>query len=207
MTGPGGALIVDQTAVQDGLISNSDPPLPVTSWWLRTATSAVPAGMPPGSAVTDRIGQASALLGDSLSATPQQAGLAVAAAAGLLAVVGFSVSVTASLRGRRTQSALLSALGVLRLGQAGQLPGGTHAEPARRCRGPARRRLAGAPDHPRRDPHPGGHGPVPPVVVEVPLGWAALLAVAVAVIPVLAAAATVARRPDPAARLRLAEAG
>lgn len=208
VTGPGGALIVDQTAVQDGLISNSDPPLPVTSWWLRTAIGAVPAGMPPGSAVTDRIGQASALLGDPLSATPQQAGLAVAAAAGLLAVVGFSVSVAASLRGRRTQSALLSALGVLRFAQAGQL---CLEELMLSLPAAAVGLLAGAAlAHliiPAVILTPAATAPVPPVVVEVPLGWAALLAVAVAVIPVLAAAATVAGRPDPAARLRLAEAG
>jgi hypothetical protein len=208
VTGPGGALIVDQAAVQDDLISNSDPPLPVTSWWLRTATGAVPPGMPPGSAVTVRVGQASALLGDSLSATPQQAGLAVAAAAGLLAVVGFSVSVAASLRGRRTQSALLSALGVLRFAQAGQL---CLEELMLSLPAAAVGLLAGALlAHliiPAVTLTPAATAPVPPVLVEVPLGWVALLAVAVAVIPVLAAAATVARRPDPAARLRLAEAG
>jgi hypothetical protein len=208
VTGPGGALIVDQTAVQDDLIGNSEPPLPVTSWWLRTATGAVPPGMPPGSAVTDRAGQASALLGDSLSATPQQAGLAVAAAAGLLAVVGFSVSVAASLRGRRTQSALLSALGVLRFAQAGQL---CLEELMLSLPAAAVGLLAGAGlAHliiPAVTLTPAATAPVPPVLVEVPLGWVALLAVAVAVIPVLAAAATVARRPDPAARLRLAEAG
>jgi hypothetical protein len=208
VTGPGGALIVDQAAVQDALISRSDMPLPVTSWWLRTATGAVPPGMPPGSAVTDRAGQASALLSDSLSATPQQAGLAVAAAAGLLAVVGFSVSVAASLRGRRTQSALLSALGVLRFAQAGQL---CLEELMLSLPAAAVGLLAGAGLAyliiPAVTLTPAATAPVPPVLVEVPLGWVALLAVVVAVMPVLAAAVTVARRPDPAARLRLAEAG
>jgi hypothetical protein len=215
VTGPGGALIVDQTALQDDLISHSDPPVPVTSWWLRTATGAVPPGLsavlpglPPGSAVTDRVGQASALLGDSLSATPQQAGLAVAAAAGLLAVVGFSLSVAASLRGRRTQSAVLSALGVLRFAQAGQL---CLEELMLSLPAAAVGLLAGAGLAyliiPAVTLTSAATVPVPPVVVEVPLGWVALLAVVVAVIPVLAAAVTVARRPDPAARLRLAEAG
>jgi hypothetical protein len=48
--------------------------------------------------------------------------------------------------------------------------------------------------------------PVPPVLVQVPVGPAALLAAAVAVLPVLAAAVSTARRPDPAAELRAAEA-
>ncbi|HEV2375597.1 MAG TPA: hypothetical protein VGS19_25970 [Streptosporangiaceae bacterium] len=48
--------------------------------------------------------------------------------------------------------------------------------------------------------------PFPPVLVEVPLGWAALIAVAAAAAPVAVAAATVALRPDPAPQLRNAEA-
>lgn len=207
VTGPGGALVVDQAAVQGALISRSDPPLPVTSWWLRTAAGAVPAGMPPGSAVTDRASQASALLGGSLSAVPQQAGLAVAAAAALLAMVGFSVSVAASLRGRRTQSALLTAFGVSRSAQARQL---CLEELMLSLPAAAAGLLAGAGlAHlliPAVTLTPAATAPVPPVLVEVPLGWVAGLAVAVAVIPVLVAAVSVARRPDPAARLRLAEA-
>ena len=48
--------------------------------------------------------------------------------------------------------------------------------------------------------------PVPPVLIQ--FGWAQvlLLALAVAVLPVLAAALTIARRPDAAAALRAAEA-
>jgi hypothetical protein len=48
--------------------------------------------------------------------------------------------------------------------------------------------------------------PVPPVLIH--FGWALTLplAVAVAVLPVLAAALTIARRPDAAAELRTAEA-
>jgi hypothetical protein len=44
------------------------------------------------------------------------------------------------------------------------------------------------------------------VAVQIPVGWAVLLAAAVATLPVLAAAASIARRPDPAAELRAAEA-
>ena len=48
--------------------------------------------------------------------------------------------------------------------------------------------------------------PMPPVQIQ--FGWALTLptALAVAVLPVLAAAITMARRPDPAAELRAAEA-
>jgi hypothetical protein len=48
--------------------------------------------------------------------------------------------------------------------------------------------------------------PQPPVLVQIPVGWAALLAAAVAALPVLAAAASILRRPDPAVELRAAEA-
>jgi hypothetical protein len=47
--------------------------------------------------------------------------------------------------------------------------------------------------------------PVPGVLVEVPLGWAALIALAVVVTPVMIAAIVLARRRDPAAELRAAE--
>ena len=207
VTGPGGALVVDQAAMQDALISRSVPPLPVTSWWLRTINGAAPAGMPSGSAVTDRAGQASALLGDVLSAAPQQAGLAVAGAAALLAVAGFSVSVAASLRGRRTQSALLTAFGVSRSAQARQL---CLEELMLSLPAAAAGLLAGIGlAHllvPAITLTPAALAPVPPALVEVPLGWVAWLALAVTVTPVLAAAVTVGRRADPAARLRLAEA-
>jgi hypothetical protein len=48
--------------------------------------------------------------------------------------------------------------------------------------------------------------PFSPVLVQVPLGRAVLAAAVLAVLPVLAAAARVVRRPDPAAELRAAEA-
>ena len=48
----------------------------------------------------------------------------------------------------------------------------------------------------------GAAAPFPPVQVVIPLGWTALLALGIAAVPVLAAAATAAYRPDPAAELR-----
>ena len=50
---------------------------------------------------------------------PRQAMLAIGLAAVLLGVLGFSISVAASLRSRRTQSAVFAALGVGKAAQAG----------------------------------------------------------------------------------------
>jgi hypothetical protein len=208
-TGAGSALIVDQPALQQELADLSAAPLPVTSWWLRMAPghlAAVPAGLPAGAAVTVRAKVASALLDDPLSSVPQQGILAIALAAALLAAVGFSVSVAASLRDRRTQSALLAALGVSRTAQALQL---ALEELLLSLPAAAVGLLLGAGiAHlliPAVTLTPSGTAPIPPTLTAVPLGWAALLAVVVTAVPVLAAAATVIRRPDPAAQLRAAE--
>jgi hypothetical protein len=208
-TGTGSALIVDQPALQQELADLSAAPLPVTSWWLRMAPgqlTAVPAGLPAGAAVTVRARVASALLDDPLSTVPQQGILAIALAAALLAAVGFSVSVAASLRDRRTQSALLAALGVSRTAQALHL---ALEELLLSLPAAAVGLLLGAGiAHlliPAVTLTPSGTAPIPPMLTAVPLGWAALLAVVVTAVPVLAAAATVIRRPDPAAQLRAAE--
>jgi hypothetical protein len=51
-----------------------------------------------------------------------------------------------------------------------------------------------------------GAVPVPPVLLALPLGLVLPLAAALAIVPVLAAAVTALRQPDPAAELRAAEA-
>jgi len=51
----------------------------------------------------------------------------------------------------------------------------------------------------------GRTAPFPPARVEIPLALLALLALAIAAVPVIAAAATVCYRPDPAAQLRAGE--
>ena len=118
-----------------------------------------------------------------------------------------SVSIAAGLRSRRPQSAMLAALGVSRSAQARQLC----LEELMLCLPAAAAGLLAGTwlAHlliPAVTITAAATAPVPPVLVEVPLGWAVGLAVTVAVIPVLAAAATVARRPDPAVQLRAAEA-
>src|SRR5215472_1614257 len=207
ITGPGGALIVDQTALGRVLASKKAAPPPVTEWWLRTATGRAPPGLPPGSAVATRAHATTALLTNPLSAAPQQAALAIAVASTMLAIVGFSVSVAASLRARRVQRAVLSALGVSRAGLASQLclEQLMLSLPAA-CTGLLAGVLIAHLVVPADTLTTAATLPVPPVLVEIPLGWAAVLALAVAAIPLAAAGATVALRPDPAPQLRNAEA-
>jgi FtsX-like permease family len=219
VSGPGGAVIVDLAAVQDALAARSLPPAPVTEWWLATTTPGAPADLvaqppaalaarlPAGSAITVPGQIAASLLGDPLSAAPQQALLAIAAAAAILAIAGFSVSIAASVGERRSQSALLSALGVSSAAQARQLSleelmlslpsavvGVALGAVLAWLLGPAVTLTTGAVT------------PVPAPLAEFAWSWAVLLAVGVAVLPVLVAAATVLRRPDPAALLRTTEA-
>ncbi len=205
--GAGSVLIVDQSALQELLASKSAAPLPVTAWWLRAAGPVMVAGLPAGTTRTDRATVAAALLDNPLSAAPQQGVLAIAVAAALLAVLGFSVSVAASMRERRTQSALLAALGVSRAAQAGQL---CLEQLMLSVPAAAVGLLLGAGlAHlliPAVTVTAVATAPIPPVLVDLPLAWAAGLAVVVTAVPVLAAAATVLRRPDPAAQLRAAEA-
>jgi FtsX-like permease family len=215
VSGSGGALIVDLGALQAVLAGGSLAPAPVTQWWLATAGPAgrvpgIPPGLaarlPPGSAVTSTSAMASGLLADPLSTVPQQGLLAVVIAAAVLAVTGFCVSIAAGVRQRRAENALLAALGVAPRAAAGQLCleklllsvpsalaglvlGVVLAEllvPAITLTAAATR-------------------PVPPVLIQ--FGWSQtlLLALAVAVLPVLTAALTIARRPDAAAELRAAE--
>ena len=179
-------------------------PLPVTRWWLRTADGQVPrlpAGL--GLSVTSRVSQQAALLDNPLLTAPRQAMLAIGVAAVLLGVLGFSVSVAASLRSRRTQSAVFAALGVGKNDQAGQLclEQGALSLPAA-----AAGLLAGIGLAELMVPAitltADSTAPLPWALVIVPLGPAVALALLTAAGPVAAAALSVLRRPDPAAQLR-----
>ena len=196
------ALIADLGTVSDLLVANQVMPLPVTRWWLRTRGGRVPR-LQAGPSVAGRARQRAALLHNPLLTAPRQAMLAIGAAAVLLGVLGFSVSVAASLRTRRTQSAVLAALGVGRRAQARQLcleqfALSVPAAAAGLLAGIGLARLM----VPAITLTAGASGPVPPALTVVPLGPAAALALVTAVLPVAAAALSVARRPDPAAQLR-----
>jgi FtsX-like permease family len=194
------ALIADLGAVSDMLTANQAAPLPVTRWWLRTRR--VP-HVPAGASVADRSRQQAALLHNPLLKAPRQALLAIGAAALLLGVLGLSVSVAASLRTRRTQSAVLAALGVGQRAQAAQL---SLEQFALSVPAAAVGLLAGIGLArlvvPAITLSAGAANPVPPALAVVPLGQAITLAVVTAALPVVAAALSVARRPDPAAQLR-----
>ena len=163
--------------------------------------------VPPGSAVTSASGTTAALLTDPLSTLPQQGLLAITIAAAVLAITGFCVSIAAGVRQRRAENALLAALGVAPRAAAGQL-----CLEKLMLSGPAA--LAGLVLGvvlaellvPAITLTAAATRPVPPVLIQ--FGWTQtlLLALAVAVLPVLAAALTLARRPDAAAELRAAEA-
>jgi len=199
------ALIADLAEVNDLLTANQVMPLPTTRWWLSTADGRVPR-MPAdlGLSVTDRASQQAALLGNPLLTAPRQAMLAIGVAAVLLGVLGFSISVAASLRSRRTQSAVFAALGVGKNAQAGQL---CLEQCALSLPAAAAGLLAGIGLAQLMVPAitltADAATPVPWALVIVPLGPAVALALVTAAVPIAAAALTVVRRPDPAVQLRV----
>jgi ABC-type antimicrobial peptide transport system permease subunit len=156
--------------------------------------------------VTTVSGTAAGLLANPLSTVPQQGLLAVAVAAAVLAITGFCVSIAAGIRQRRAESALLAALGVAPRGAAAQL-----CLEKLMLSGPAAAAGLGLGVLlaellvPAITLTTAATAPVPPVLIQ--FGWSQTLplALAVAVLPVLVAAATIARRPDAAAGLRAAE--
>jgi FtsX-like permease family len=205
----GGALIVDLGRLQNVLTGNALAPAQATQWWLATSSGVPPglaATLPAGSAITSLGGVASGLLSNPLSTVPQQALLAVAIAAAVLAITGFCVSIAAGVRLRRAESALLAALGVAPRGAAAQL-----------CLEKLMLSLPSALAGlvlgvilaellvPAITLTSSATTPVPPVLIQ--FGWSQTVALilAVAVLPVLAAALTILRRPDAAAELRAAE--
>jgi hypothetical protein len=206
-----GALIVDLPAVQQRLVSQSTPPLGVTEWWLATTDHQIPpdlsSTLPPGSAITGAAEATAALTGNPLSAAPQQALLALAAAAALLAITGFWVSIAANVRQRRAENAVLGALGVsqrlaalqlclekLMLSLPSAVLGVILGTVVARLLVPAVTLTAAATQ------------PAPPPVTLFDLAQTLPLAAAIAILPALAAALIMIRRPDPAAELRAAEA-
>ena len=213
VSAPGGALIIDLASLQNILNGSGLEAAPVTQWWLATSSgvSGIPPGLaatlPPGSAITSSDAAAAALLSNPLSTVPQQALLAVALAAAVLAITGFCVSIAAGVRQRRAENALLAALGVPPRMAARQLcleklMLSVPAALAGLVLGVVLAELF----VPAITLSPSATTPVPPVLVE--FGWPQTLALvlAVAVLPVLAAGLTIARRPDAAAQLRTAEA-
>jgi len=211
VTASTGALIVDLAAAEQRVVSQGAPPLAVTEWWLSTTGHQIPPGLPsalpPGSAVTGAAAATAALIANPLSAAPQQALLALAAAAALLAITGFWVSIAANVRQRRAETALLAALGISNRSAALQLCleklmlsvpsaalGLIVGTVVARLLVPAVTLTAAATQ------------PIPPPITLFDLSQTLPLATGVAIVPALATALIMIRRPDPAAELRAAEA-
>jgi hypothetical protein len=201
-----GGVLVDQQELQSAVAAGGQPPLPVTQWWLRTSGARVdlPA-LPAGTSVATRASLAQSLLDAPLSAAPQQALLAIALAAVLLACAGFLISV-ATARERARDVALLDALGarpgqVARLLCAEQAMLAIPAAAAGLLLGFVLGRLL----IPAISLTPAATRPVPPVVVEVPWALVAAIAVAVGAAPVVAALLAMPRTAATAARLRVEE--
>ena len=207
----GSALIVDLTTIQGFLTGHDAALLPVTQWWLAASGGQVPptlaSALPPGSDIPSRTALAAGLASDPLSAAPQQALLAIAGAAALLAITGFWVSIAADVRQRRAEHALLAALGVAQRSAATQLflEKLLLSVPAAAL-GLVLGTLVARLLVPAVTLTTAAQTPVPPPVTLFDLRQTVPLAAIVAVLPALAAALVVVRRPDPAAELRAAEA-
>jgi hypothetical protein len=203
VSGLGGALIVDQAALQAALLQGGIQPAPVGEWWLRTRGTPRIAGLPAGTSVTSAAAVAAGLRAQPLSAASQEELLAVAAIALLLAGAGFAVSVAAG-RDRAHDTALLDALGA-RPGQVAMLlclEQAMLAVPAA-VAGLALGALLSHLIIPAVSLTAQATLPVPPVGVHVPVLPALLVAAVIAAVPPLAAALTGLRRLQAATTLRV----
>jgi FtsX-like permease family protein len=206
----GAGLVMDLPTLEAFLVGHNTEPVSVNQWWLSTANGQVPASLtkavPPGATITGSAALAAATVGDPLSAAPQQVLLAMAVAAALLAISGFWVSIAANVRQRRAENALLAALGVNQRSAAVQLflEKLLLSVPAAAL-GLILGCVVASLLVPAVTLSPTAQIPVPPPVTLFDLGQTVPLAVAVAVIPALAAALVIFRRPDPAAELRAAD--
>ena len=197
------ALLVDQRALCDALAAEGAPPESITEWWLRTSGHPVLTGLPAGTTISSRAAVASALSADPLSLDTQQALLALAIAAVLLALVGMLVSV-ATAADRASDLALLDALG-MPPGQMARLLALEQAVTAVATSvvglafGVALSDLIIPADTLTAQ----ATRPIPPVIVQVPWLAAALIAAAMAAVPTLAIMATAPRADSGAAVIRL----
>ncbi|CAG6393250.1 ABC transporter permease [Streptomyces cocklensis] len=204
-----GALLLDLRAVNRVLAAGDALPMQPTEWWLGTRPGA--AGRAAAAlrartdvdTVLDRAAAAADLRADPLGAGPQSALPAAVIAAAVLAAVGFAVGAMGAARERRTEFAVLRALGAPRrkltrmlaaeqgllvvVSLAVGLALGTFLTrlitPLIILTGQATR-------------------PVPPLVIELPVGRLAELLAVLLAAPLLVLVVTAVRRGEPAAALR-----
>jgi predicted lysophospholipase L1 biosynthesis ABC-type transport system permease subunit len=189
VSGPNGGVIVDQGSLQQALAVAGAAPATITEWWLRGNGPVRLTGLPRGTTITSRESVAQALLADPLAAAPQLAMLAIAAAAVILAAGGFFVA-AATARERAHDMALLAALGatkgqLTRLLCLEQAVIAIPAAAAGLVLGALLARLV----VPAVTLTATGAHPQPPALLQVPVAVPAVVAVMVALVPVLIAAA------------------
>jgi hypothetical protein len=204
LAGPGG-LVVDQATLQDMVQAAGALPLPATEWWLRTSRPPVLPGLPAGIITVRQASLARALAAQPLAAGPQQAMLGIAAAAVLLAIAGFLVSVVTA-GDRAPDVALLDALGT----PPGQVTGLLCLEQAVAAglaiaAGLALGAVLSRLIIPAVSLTAAATHPVPPVLVEIPWRLAVALAVLIVAVPTVAVAVAAGARGSTAARLRAEE--
>nr|WSW47465.1 ABC transporter permease [Streptomyces sp. NBC_01001] len=210
------ALAVDLAALGRMFAAENGRALPPpTEWWLPAASADDP--RPAQAAAELRSGAglqkvqlreevAAELLDDPLSAGPQSALAALAVACAVLAAIGFAASSAAAARERTREFTVLSALGAPRRSLAR-----TTAAESLLLVGLGSAvgvGLGAAIVHlvvPLMVLTPAGRRPLPPVMVDLPDGRTLLLAVAIAVLPLLSALAGGRRDRNVAARLRYVE--
>ncbi|MEW2347357.1 FtsX-like permease family protein [Streptomyces sp. NPDC006684] len=208
------ALLVDLPTLNAVLAGAGATPLAPTEWWLSTAegrSGAVAARLrerpdsdPADVLVRDEVRRT--LVGDPLGAAPRTALLAAALAAAAIAAVGFTAGAMGSLRERRSEHAVLRALGIsgrklarqtfweqVLLVAVGLGAGLALGVVLSRWLVPLTVLTARA------------ARPVPGVLVEMPWGRALLLLVGVAALPLLAVALLSTRRTRIADALRRLE--
>ncbi|SHK96883.1 ABC transporter permease [Actinacidiphila paucisporea] len=204
-----GALLLDLRAVNRVLAAAGSLPMQPNEWWLATApgtasrTAAALRARTDVDTVLDRAETAADLRADPLGAGPQSALPAAVIAAAVLAAVGFAVGAMGAARERRTEFAVLRALGAPRRSLTRMLAAeqgllvlvslavglvlGTFLTrlitPLIVLTGQAAR-------------------PVPPLVIELPAGRLAELLAVLLAAPLLVLVATATRRGEPAAALR-----
>ncbi len=205
----GAGLVMDLSALEAFLVSHGTAPVAVTQWWLATADGQVPASLaralPPGATMTSSAALAAATVADPLSRRAA-AGAARDDRGGRAADRLLRLD-RGERRQRRAENALLAALGVGQRAAAAQLfleklLLSVPAAALGLLLGTVVARLL----VPAVTLSPTAQTPVPPPITMLDLPQTIPLAVAVAVLPALAAALVVFRHPDPAAELRAAEA-
>ncbi|WP_369779465.1 FtsX-like permease family protein [Streptomyces sp. R33] len=210
------ALAVDLAALGRKFAADNGRALPPpTEWWLPAASADDP--RPARAAAELRSGAglqkvqlreevAAGLLDDPLSAGPQSALAALALVSAVLAAIGFAASSAAAARERTREFTVLSALGAPRRSLARTAAAeGLVLVGLGSAVGVG---LGAAIVHlvvPLMVLTPAGRRPLPPVVVDLPDGRTLLLAVAIAVLPLLSALAGGRRERNVAAGLRYVE--